>query len=117
MEVEKNQRVVTTMKAECNEKNVYSPVNIKAMRDAMNVLKASTFKIWMYLGKNQNDYTFALSKVDVMSFCHISRSTYLAGINELIEQRYLILREPGSNHYDFYEVPPPEILVTTHKAE
>ena len=88
------------------------------MKRAMNKLKPNTFKLWQYLAKNQDKYTFALSKVDAMDFCNISKSTYASCVNELIDTGYLIKDNDGSNHYNFYEVPPDELedfTVTVNK--
>jgi hypothetical protein len=117
METRENQKVVTTMKAKCDGDNYYSPVNINAASKAMAILKPNTFKLWFYLGKNQNNYTFALSKVDAMQFCNISRATYLNGIKELIDTGYLVQDGDGSNHYNFYELPQEEkeMIITINK--
>jgi hypothetical protein len=116
METRENQKVITTMKAMCDSDHYYSTVNIDAASRAMTLLKPNTFKLWFYLGKNQNNYTFALSKVDAMRFCNISRSTYLAGINELIEYGYLVQDKNGTNHYNFYEMPiEEEMIITVNK--
>lgn len=109
MKTRENQRVVTTMKTICDANHKYAVINIEAMKRAMNKLKPNTFKLWQYLAKNQDKYTFALSKTDVMDFCNMSRNTYLAAVNELVDTGYLIQDKDGSNHYNFYEVPPEEL--------
>jgi len=77
----------------------------------MALLKPNTYKVWCYIAKNQNNYTFALSCVDTCRFCKISKPTYLACINELIEAKYLVRTE--GNHYDFYELLPDESIEVT----
>ena len=84
-----NQRIVTTGKALCDANHRYTMTNIEAMKRAMNRLKPNAYKLWVYLGKNQDQYTFALSQVDVTDFCGMSRNTYLSAFN----------------HYNFYEIP------------
>lgn len=119
METRENQKVVTTMKALHDSNNLYSPVNIEAASKAMSLLKPNTFKIWFYLGKNQDQYTFVLSKIDVMKFCNISRSTYLSSIKELIDTHYLVPDKDGSNHYNFYEFPQEvedDLIITINKG-
>ena len=117
MTTQENQKVVTNNKSLCDANHLYAITNIDAMRIAMNKLKPNTYKIWDYLNKNQDKYTFALSKTDVMNFCKISRSTYFSSISELIETGYLVQDGDGSNHYNFYDIPPSDadIIVTVNR--
>lgn len=121
MESNPNQRTITTKKEPCNKDNIYTSINLEALKKAMNILKPTTFEMWLYLGKNQNNYTFALSKVDCLSWCNFSASTYQSAFKELIETGYLVQSKSGSNHYDFYELPQEKEeenpLITMHKAD
>jgi len=77
-------------------------------------LKGETFKLWCYLNKNQNGYTFALSKVDALNWGIGSKSSYDRAIAELIEKGYLVNIQ--GNSYNFYELPrAKEIIVTIVK--
>jgi hypothetical protein len=74
----------------------------------------------VYLGKNQNNYTFALSKVDTLKWCGFSKGTYKNAFDELVEKGYLVQANKGSNHYDFYEVPredEQQPVITIHKDQ
>ena len=108
-----NQKTITTKGAKHDKEHIYATLNIDAMGAAMERLKPNTFKVWCYLAKNQNNYTFALSCVDTCKFCNISKPTYLAAIQELIEAGYLI--NTSGNHYDFYEMLPEETITVTIK--
>ena len=114
-----NQRTVTTNKEQCDKSHLYTPINLEAMHDAMQKLSGNAYKLWSYLGKNQNDYTFALSRADVMEWCGFSKNTYTSAFNELIEEGFLMQREDSKNHYDFYEISQnkEEVTITTHKEE
>ena len=103
-----NQKTITTIGAEhANTKTgIYAKLNINAMQEAMCLLKANTFKLWCYMAKNQNNYTFALSCVDACNFCKMSKPTYLSCIQELIDVGYLV--NTDGNHYDVYEKLPEE---------
>lgn len=83
----------------------------------MGTLSPNAFKMWVYLGKNQNDYTFALSKVDTLKWCGFSKNTYTTVFNELENKGYLV--KGKGNHYDFFEIPPEEpgepTTITIHK--
>lgn len=108
-----NQKVITTKGALHNKDNVYAMLNIEALNLAMSILSPNTFKLWCYMAKNQNNYTFALSSKDVCQICNMSTSTYKKGINELIDNGYLV--NTCGNSYDFYEMLPDEVLNITIK--
>jgi hypothetical protein len=74
-------------------------------------LKGETFKLWCYINKNQNNHTFALSKVDAIKWGIGSKSSYDRAVRELIEKGYLV--ETSSNHYNFYEKPKDEVIYIT----
>lgn len=113
-----NQKTVTTKAAKHDKNNIYAMLNIDALQVAMALLKPNTFKLWCYMAKNQNNYTFALSCVDACNFCKFTKPTYLKCVQELIEAGYLV--NTNGNHYDFYEKLPEEenqIEVTVKKVE
>ena len=113
-----NQKIVTTNGAQHDQNNIYAKISVEAMEKAMVLLKASTFKLWCYMAKNQNNYTFALSCVDACRFCKMSSKTFHEGVKELQEVGYLV--PDGGNHYQFYEMLPDmpnEISVTVNKSE
>lgn len=97
-----NQKIVTTHRLDREEP--FLQLNQVSQRAAMNdIKKYGTFKMFLYLTKNINEYTFALSKVACKSW-GIKESEYRAGVKELEEKGYLIQR-PNSNICDFYEYP------------
>lgn len=104
-----NQKTITTKGALHNKENTYAMLNIEAMEEAMALLKPNTYKVWCYMAKNQNNYTFALSCVDACRFCKMSKPTYLKCIQELINTGYLV--NTSGNHYDFYEKLPKADLI------
>lgn len=116
METVANQKTITTKGAEhANTKTgIYGMFNIAAMQEAMALLKPNTFKLWCYMAKNQNNYTFALSCVDACNFCKMTKPTYLKCVQELIETGYLV--NTCGNHYDFFEkLPEDEVMQVTVK--
>ena len=108
-----NQKIVTTKGAQKDTEHIYAKINIEAMNKAMSVLKPNTFKLWCYMAKNQNNYTFALSSADACEFCKMSKPTYLSSIQELIANGYLV--NTSGNSYDFYEMLPDEVIEVTIK--
>ena len=111
-----NQKTIKIQKEKCDKANLYAPYNLDALQSAAIDLKGEAFKLWIYLGKNQNGYTFALSKVDAIKGGVGSKSSYDRAVKELIEKGYLV--ETSPNHFDFFEVPKvEEMIITVHKAE
>lgn len=113
-----NQRELTTKKTKCSGKvkdEYYTATNLNALKEAMKTLSGSAFKLWVYLGKNQDNYTFALSRADAMSWCGFSRNTFTKAFEELEKEGYLVQDKDKKYHYDFYELP--QIEVTTHKKD
>lgn len=110
-----NQKTIKVQKEKCDSNNLYAMYNLEALQCASIDLKGEAFKLWMYLGKNQNGYTFALSKVDAIKWGVGSKSSYDRAVKELIEKGYLV--ETSPNHYDFFEIPKvEEIMITVHKS-
>ena len=85
-----------------DSEHLYSMNNLDSLRQAMNCLKGSGLKMWLYLNKNQNNYRFGLSRVDCAEW-GIRKDSYYDGIKDLIANGYLRQSQPGSNLYIFYE--------------
>ena len=116
MESVANQKTIKVQKEQCDKAHLYALYNLDALQYAMIDLKGESFKLWVYLGKNQNGYTFALSKVDAIKWGIGSKSSYDRAVKELIEKGYLV--ETSKNHFDFYEIPPKateEMIITVNK--
>lgn len=73
--------------------------------DEAATLPKTAFKLWVYLVKNQDKYSFALSCKDFCRWADVSKNTYETAVKELIERSYLMQKEEGSNVYIFYEMP------------
>ena len=112
-----NQKTITTKNAIHDKQHPYGMFNVEALQEAMALLKPNTFKLWCYMAKNQNDYSFGLSCADACSFCKMTKPTYLACVQELIDTGYLVNTQ--GNHYNFYEKLPEEekIEVTVKKSD
>lgn len=111
-----NQKTIKTNKEKCDKSNPYTMTNLNALQCAMIDLKGEAFKLWCYMSKNQDGYTFALSAVDAIKWGIGSRSSYDRAVKELVEKGYLV--ETSPSHFDFYELPPSEeIIVTVRKTE
>ena len=78
--------------------------NLDAMQYAMSNLTGETFKLWCYLGKNQNGYTFELSKVADLNLGAGRKASYDRAVSQLIEKG--LLKETAmKDNYIFIEYP------------
>lgn len=99
-----NQKKIKIHKEPCDSDNLYSIININALNAAMkNLTQSGTFKLWVYLVKNQDGYSFDLSCVDCSEW-GIKKDTYHNSVKELISKGYL--QNIGANKYIFYDLPP-----------
>lgn len=120
MEKVPNQRTISVKKEKCDKNNYYTTINLQALERASKQLSANAFKFWIYLAKNQPNYTFALSKVATLEYCGFGESTYTKVFKELKEYGYL--KEYSKDNYNFYEIPQDEteeqqIMITINKAK
>lgn len=98
-----NQKTITIKKEYCDTKNLYAKINIEALTSAVQDLKGESFKLWIYFSKNQDNYSFNLSKVDAINFGIGSISSYNRAVAELVEKGYL--QEVQKDVYNFIEKP------------
>ena len=103
MDTAENQKIVIVNKATTDKKHPYTPINIEVLNNALTTLKGNEFKVWMYIAKNQNQFTFALSSKETCRICNICRSTYVSAIHTLLDKGYLVPKGNEKNVYIFYE--------------
>ena len=104
-----NQKITKVHKEVCDTQHIYAKINADALQNAMMTLKPSSFKLWLYFAKNQDNYQFELSSAAVCAWCSMSDKSYRESVKELIANRHLI-RRGDSNCYDFYEMPKEEVI-------
>ena len=84
-----NQKLIVVNKAESNKKNLYCILNLQALDRAANVLqKKASFKLYVYLAKNQNKYIFALSSQDFEEWAGVAKTAYDSAVQELIDNGF-----------------------------
>ena len=98
-----NQQIVIVSKCNADKQHPYTVINLEAMDLALATLKGCDLTLWLYIAKNQNRYSFALSCVDFCRSTAFSSSSYHRAITSLKEKGYLVQKEVGSNIYIFYE--------------
>ena len=100
-----NQKVITTHKTKSDAEHLYSIDNIEAINKAARELKPTTFKLYVIMNLNQNEYTYALSPKVLNESIGISGGQYHRAVQELMERGYLIKDDKRKNLYHFYELP------------
>ena len=97
-----NQLKVKVMpKAKRDKDHIYSMFNIDALQLAMNNLKGESFKLWVYLNKNQDNYEFDLSQAACAQW-GLKKDAYQSAKKTLMKLGYLI---EGAESLEFYETP------------
>ena len=82
--------------------HLFATMNIDALQAAVQDLKGSALKLWLYFNKNQDGYQFELSQKACRDW-GIKKDSYYAGVEELVSKGYLVPIYVGSNIYKFYE--------------
>lgn len=96
--------MIEVNKMPTNKENLYTANNISAIDEAGLMLQSiGGFKLYIYLAKNQNKYTFALSSSDFMRWSGLGKQAYTTAFNELVDKGYLIKDDKQKNKYFFYD--------------
>lgn len=99
-----NQRIIRVHKEKGSKQNLYTTNVLNNLNEAMQNLKnKASFKLYMYLAQNQNDYEMALSSSDFFEVSSCENTAYTTAFKELVEKGYLIQNELQKNVYDFYD--------------
>lgn len=99
-----NQRVVTVHKQLCDKNHKYTANNLEALDEAAGRLaEKASFKLYIYLAKNQDKYSFNLSSSDFMRWANVGSTAYNTAFKELVEEGYLIQKEGTKDIYTFYD--------------
>ena len=97
-----NQRIIKVQKAKADKEHLYTMFNLKALNSAFQCLNSiGGIKLFIYIGKNQNNYSFELSRAAFMEWSGLAETAYKSGIKELINKGYLV--NTNGNNYIFYE--------------
>ena len=84
-----NQRTITVNKEKTDKSHRYTANNLDALDEAARRLQSKGgFKLYMYLAKNQNNYSFALSSADFCAWSGLGITAYNSAFEELREQGY-----------------------------
>ncbi len=103
MSVPNQKRVIIGERVKRNKDNLYAMMNISALREAMQNLKGSSLKLWLYFNKNQDKYNFELSRSDCLSW-GIKKDSYYSAVGDLIDKGYLVPIRKGGNTFVFFEI-------------
>lgn len=98
-----NQKSIIIQKSACDKNNPYATISTCALETAMRSLKGEAFKLWIYLARNRNGLTTALSASHAI-VCGIgSKSSYDRAVKTLVESGYLV--QIDGNNYAFFDLP------------
>lgn len=100
-----NQRITRIHHVAHDKKHLYYTASMEATNKAMAELSGNAFKLYIYLNKNQDGFSVALSHKAIKEQCNMAKQTYLNAFDELIEHGYVKLLEGTKAIYDFYENP------------
>jgi hypothetical protein len=98
-----NQKAVYIHKSISHNKGKYFTMDIDKTLLAMRKLSEKAFKMYVYLCTNTNEHSILLSQSKFCKATGMSENTYTAAKQELIDNKYLHIREDGD--YDFYNYP------------
>jgi DNA replication protein DnaD len=104
-----NQKLITIHKTPINMKeDAFLSSRRDVYKAAMLDLNGNSFKLWIYLEDNKDQYSKALSTKHISEECGMSARTAQNCVNDLIEKGYLVLTDAELNEYFFYDVPVPQ---------
>lgn len=99
-----NQRIISVVKEIANKDNLYTINNLKALNEAAKRLQSKGgFKLYIYIAKNQNNYKFALSSSDFITWSGVGIRAYNTAFQELVDNGYLVKKDNSNTIYTFYE--------------
>ena len=99
-----NQRIIDINKSPTDKQHLYTTNNLASIDEAASRLQSiGGFKLYIYLAKNQNKYTFALSSSDFMEWSGLGKQAYSTAFDDLINQGYLIQDKKQKNKYSFFD--------------
>lgn len=98
-----NQRVIYIMRDSENARSNYFKIGHKQLDKAVNDLNANTFKLYIYLANNKDNYKLELSSKHFILWSGTSDSTYDRAFKELKEKGYLLEIPDKKNKYFFVE--------------
>lgn len=94
-----NQKTVIIKKTPCTKN--FLQIQNDEWQEAAKLCKASSsFKLYLYLAANAENYRWLLSKTAVEKALGFQKTTYYSSIKELKDLGYL--RDIGNNTYEFY---------------
>ena len=99
-----HQRVITVNKSPCNKQNKFTVNNLSALDEAVGrLVEKASFKLYIYLAKNQDSYIFNLSSSHFLQWANVGIKAYNTAFKELVKEGYLIQKEGTEDIYTFYD--------------
>lgn len=100
-----NQRTIQVKKEKCDKSHLFTTNNLSSIDSAVKLLnKKGSLLLYIYLAKNQDNYTFDLSRKHFVEWCGVSDDTYKEAFKDLVNKGFIELIEPYNKlnpHYIF----------------
>ena len=98
-----NQRIIYIQRVSADVRKDYFKIGHTQLNKAAMDLSGNTFKLYIYLADNKDNYRLELSSKDFIQWSGTSDSTYDRAFKELKEKGYLIKAPEKKNVYLFVE--------------
>ena len=98
-----NQRIIYILRVSADVRKDYFKIGHTQLNKAAMDLSGNTFKLYIYLADNKDNYRLELSSKDFIQWSGTSDSTYDRAFKELKEKGYLIKAPEKKNVYLFVE--------------
>lgn len=104
-----NQKIITVHKEKADKQHLFTANNLEALFEAMhNLVSTVGFKLYMYIAKNRDDFSFALSSSDFCQKANCGMRAYNTAVEELIRKGYLVRVKETETIHNFYEKARPQ---------
>ena len=94
-----NQRIIYIQRVSADVRKDYFKIGHTQLNKAAMDLSGNTFKLYIYLADNKDNYRLELSSKDFIQWSGTSDSTYDRAFKELKEKGYLIKAPEKKNVY------------------
>ena len=114
-----NQKLIIVKKADCNKAKLYTTINLQCLDNAAKTLNSTAgLTMYIYLAKNKQGYTMALSPEAFYNWCGYKKVAYNSAVAELIAKGYLVRKQGlDDDVYEFRDYGTMEIKDTNPIAE
>ena len=111
-----NQKIIKIHK-ENKQKEPFVSLNVQTMTAAYKDLNATAFYLYLCLCCNKDGFQLEFSPANIATNFGMPDSTVRDQFKKLVEKKYLVPIQKGSNIYNFYAEPPHLIEIKAKEKE